>query len=148
MAQQRDEGVNTAEDDAKLLEYSWEEIRKHNTEEDLWVVIYDRVYDVTEFQIDHPGGPDVLQDVAGTDATEEFENILHTQKARKMAKKFLIGKVEGGKPGNLFAEIEKDVNKNNDSKNDDGAGFMNTVITLGFLGLAGILAYNFYIRDK
>eukprot|EP01084_Bolivina_argentea_P130728 230785_1 len=84
---ERKEGRNTPEEDETLKEYTWDEIRKHNQEEDLWVVLYSRVYNVTEFQIDHPGGPDVLQDIAAQDATEEFENILHTPKARKMAKK-------------------------------------------------------------
>ena len=58
---------------------------------------------MTDFQIDHPGGPDVLQDVAAQDASEEFENILHTEKARNMAKKYLIGKVKGTVPGDLFS---------------------------------------------
>ena len=28
------------------------------------MVLCDRIYNLTDFQIDHPGGPDVLQDVA------------------------------------------------------------------------------------
>eukprot|EP01083_Nonionella_stella_P253023 871092_1 len=92
MSSERKEGKNTDEEDAKLTEYTWDEIRKHNQEEDLWVVLYNRIYNVTDFQIDHPGGPDVLQDIAAQDASEEFENILHTEKARKMTKKYLIRK--------------------------------------------------------
>ena len=57
--------MNTQEEDEKLKEYTREEIRKHNSEEDLWVVIYDHVYYLTEYQIEHPCGDDVLQDVAG-----------------------------------------------------------------------------------
>ena len=45
-----------------MREYSWDEIRKYNHEKALWVVIYGVVYDLTHFQFDHPGGPDVLQD--------------------------------------------------------------------------------------
>lgn len=110
--EERKEGKNTDEEDKQLKEYTWDEIRKHNTEEDLWVVLYNRVYDVTEFQLDHSGGPDVLQDIAAQDATEEFENLLHTEKARKMAKKYLIGKVKGEDLGNLFPDNDDKVNKN------------------------------------
>mmetsp|Transcript_32059 Transcript_32059/g.28141 ORF Transcript_32059/g.28141 Transcript_32059/m.28141 type:complete len:150 (-) Transcript_32059:213-662(-) len=148
MSSERKEGYNTAEEDAKLKEYSWDEIRKHNTEEDLWVVIYNRVYNLTEFQIDHPGGPDVLQDIAAQDATEEFENILHTEKARKMAKKYLIGKVKGQTVGDLF--------QTNESSGNDGSGgateieptTMNTWVTVGFLVVAAGLAYQFYLKDR
>ena len=142
------EGRNTADDDAKLenFEYDWDTIRSHNNESSLWIVLYGRVYDVTDFQIDHPGGPDVLQDIAGQDATEEFENILHTEKARKMCKKYLIGKVKGAKLGDLFSEVDqgKDNDGSSDSENRPAIG--NTLVTISFLVVAGILAYNFYLK--
>ena len=37
-----------------------EELAAHNTEDDLWVAIEGLVYDVTEWQFDHPGGADIL----------------------------------------------------------------------------------------
>jgi L-lactate dehydrogenase (cytochrome) len=35
---------------------SVEEVSKHNSLEDLWIVIDDLVYDLTEFAPEHPGG--------------------------------------------------------------------------------------------
>ena len=32
-----------------LPKYSWEEVAKHNTSESLWLVVHDKVYDITEF---------------------------------------------------------------------------------------------------
>ena len=32
-----------------LPKYSWEEVAKHKTAESLWLVIHDKVYDITEF---------------------------------------------------------------------------------------------------
>jgi cytochrome b involved in lipid metabolism len=32
------------------------------------------VYNVTEYSRDHPGGPDALMEVAGTDATSAYED--------------------------------------------------------------------------
>ena len=79
------------------------------------------MYDVTEFQIDHPGGPDVLQDIAGQDASEEFENMLHTEKARKMAKKYLIGKLRSVVLGDLFP-ANSDGNTDVDQEEGDQVG--------------------------
>jgi L-lactate dehydrogenase (cytochrome) len=36
-------------------EYTMEEVRAHNTEQDAWVVMYDNVYDVTKWIPRHPG---------------------------------------------------------------------------------------------
>ena len=33
------------------------------------------VYNVTEYLRDHPGGPDALLEVAGTDATSAYEDV-------------------------------------------------------------------------
>lgn len=35
--------------ESKLPKYSWEEIAKHNYAQSLWIVIDDKVYDVTRF---------------------------------------------------------------------------------------------------
>jgi len=56
--------------------YDWNEIVKHNTEKDAWVVIEDKVYEVTKWAPRHPGGKDIVLTFAGQDATEAF-TALH-----------------------------------------------------------------------
>lgn len=83
----------------QLKEYTYEEVAKHNTEADCWVVVAGQVLDVTKFLKDHPGGKKAILIYAGKDATEEF-NMLHKPDViQKYAAYTIIGKVkEGSKP--------------------------------------------------
>lgn len=54
---------------------SAEEVSKHNTGDSCWVVLYGHVYDVTDFLAEHPGGSKVILQLAGRDATEEYDPI-------------------------------------------------------------------------
>eukprot|EP00483_Globobulimina_turgida_P010600 UN10621 len=119
--------------------FTMDEVSKHDTEESPFIVIYGAVYDMTEFQIDHPGGPDVLQDISGQDATEEFENILHTEKARKMGHDYIKGCIEG-------ASFEEWLENMNTAKQpelkDGGANYMMYIMVL--LAIIGLYFYNQY----
>merc|ERR1719161_2922427 len=53
-----------------------DEVSKHNTKSDCWVVVNDQVLDVTSFLKDHPGGELAIVTFAGKDASEEF-NMIH-----------------------------------------------------------------------
>lgn len=44
---------------------SKEEVAKHNKQSDLWLIIHGKVYDVSKFVEEHPGGVDVINDGAG-----------------------------------------------------------------------------------
>ena len=52
-----------------------EEVAKHNNDNDCWVVIHGRAYDVTEFKEEHPGGKNIILKYAGKDATETYDPI-------------------------------------------------------------------------
>ncbi|KAH8697825.1 acyl-CoA dehydrogenase family protein [Talaromyces proteolyticus] len=73
------------------------EVAKHNTTEDLWVIIDHKVYDVSDFVDAHPGGSVVLAQVAGKDATVDFYQ-LHRQEVLTKYKDLCIGTLEGEKP--------------------------------------------------
>ncbi|TXT13764.1 hypothetical protein VHUM_01131 [Vanrija humicola] len=62
---------------------SFEEVQKHNSRDDCWVIIDGKVYDVTEFIEIHPGGAGIIVANAGKDATKIFKP-LHPKDALDM----------------------------------------------------------------
>ncbi|KAI5949402.1 CYB5 [Candida jiufengensis] len=78
--------------------YDYEEIAKHTTHDDVWVVINGKVYNVSSYIDEHPGGEEVILDCAGTDATEAFEDIGHSDEAHEILEKLFIGNLKGAKP--------------------------------------------------
>ena len=73
--------------------YSLQEIKKHDQPTDLWMVLYNKVYDVTDFCKYHLGGIEVLYDCGGSDATQAFEDVGHSDFAVEMLQPYLIGQV-------------------------------------------------------
>ena len=48
-------------------------MRLHRSAESCWVVLYGRVYDVTNFIEAHPGGRNIILQLAGQDATDSYD---------------------------------------------------------------------------
>ncbi|KAJ3972939.1 FMN-dependent dehydrogenase-domain-containing protein [Lentinula raphanica] len=54
---------------------SGKEVAQHNNRESCWIIVHGKVYDVTEFLDDHPGGSRIILKYAGKDATQEYDPI-------------------------------------------------------------------------
>lgn len=89
---------------SSVKKYTFAEVKEHNKPTDLWIVIHDKVYDVTKFlhevihnysffdnevysqrSIDyfqHPGGEEVLEEAAGKNATKDFDDADHSESAK------------------------------------------------------------------
>merc|ERR1711953_1120560 len=83
-----------------VMFYSMTEVQKHsryngqkNDTKSYWIVIHDKVYDVTKWLDDHPGGEDILMENSGTDASEPWEDIGHSSEAREKMKQYQIGEL-------------------------------------------------------
>lgn len=70
-----------------------EMIKNHNSRSDVWMSIHGKVIDVTKYLDDHPGGEEVLLDRAGQDGTEDFEDVGHSNEARKQLASMEVGEL-------------------------------------------------------
>merc|ERR1712032_897258 len=83
-----------------------EEVKEHNigrgANKSVWTVIHDKVYDITKFLDEHPGGEEILIENAGTDSIESFEDVGHSSDAREMLEAYYMGELhEDDKSGSI-----------------------------------------------
>ncbi|TEA22470.1 Fumarate reductase [Colletotrichum sidae] len=96
--QKADKPSNPKEFTIPEKEFTLEEVAKHNTKEDLWVVVKGVVMDLSNWLDEHPGGPQAIMNFMGRDATEEFEMLHDDEVIPKYAPQQVIGRVKGQTP--------------------------------------------------
>ncbi|KAI9313275.1 acyl-CoA dehydrogenase/oxidase [Dichotomocladium elegans] len=77
--------------------YTREQVSRHASSDDLWIIIDAAVYDMSHFVDMHPGGAFPILEFAGKDATEAFYG-LHRQEVLVKYQRYKIGTVDGEKP--------------------------------------------------
>ncbi|RTE79195.1 hypothetical protein BHE90_006329 [Fusarium euwallaceae] len=70
---------------------SLNDLRKHNTSTDCWIAIHSRVWDITDFIDEHPGGPEILLEHAGSDATGLYDGVHAPDIIEELSEDKLIG---------------------------------------------------------
>jgi len=84
---------------AEKVELTMQEVAKHNTASDAWIIIGNstnggpKVYNVTNYLDEHPGGREVLVLNLGKNADRRFEDNGHPPSARRELEKFLVGEL-------------------------------------------------------
>ena len=75
--------------------FSPAQVAQHKSHNDCWIILDGKVYDVTSYVPDHPGGSMFLLESSGDgkDHAEDFEDAEHSKTARNMLQKFYIGDV-------------------------------------------------------
>lgn len=58
-----------------MIKVSVEEVSKHNSADDAWIVINGTVWDVTEFAPKHPGGREIIDEYLGGDASNAYNEV-------------------------------------------------------------------------
>jgi len=76
----------------KKKKYSWNDVQKHNSLSDCWIVVQGKVYDVTAWAPNHPGG-NILITGAGRESTA-FMHSYHPRYVLELLDQYYIGDLE------------------------------------------------------
>ncbi|PGH09184.1 hypothetical protein GX51_00938 [Blastomyces parvus] len=127
-------------------ELTFKELAEHNTKKDLYVTIHDKIYNVSSFVDEHPGGEEVLLDVGGQDATEAFEDVGHSDEAREILDGLLIGKLKRipGDPAPKAQYPPASSAGSSQDKSGLGVGLYAIIILLGAIGYG---AYQYLLEN-
>jgi cytochrome b involved in lipid metabolism len=75
--------------------YSFEEVQTHNSKQSCWSAIRGKVYDLTSWISNHPGGEKAILSICGKDGTEAFVNQHGGKdKPEKALSQFEIGELQ------------------------------------------------------
>ncbi|EIW55518.1 oxidoreductase [Trametes versicolor FP-101664 SS1] len=85
--------------------FTAEDVERHSTASDCWVTRNGKVYDVSAFLPDHPGGDDLIVNFAGKDIGAIMKDATehdHSDSAYDMLDEYCIGRVRAGE--NIVSE--------------------------------------------
>lgn len=80
----------------RLTFYTSEDVENHKTGSDCWISRHGKVYNISQFVPDHPGGDDILLEYAGKDIDGVMENPdehFHSESAYAMLDEYVIGRL-------------------------------------------------------
>ncbi len=82
----------------KQQTFTTEEVSKHNSASDCWLIIRGEVYDVTNYLALHPTSPGAIEPWCGSIANDGMETkgigVDHSEEAYNLLSQYLIGKLE------------------------------------------------------
>mmetsp|Transcript_1261 Transcript_1261/g.3363 ORF Transcript_1261/g.3363 Transcript_1261/m.3363 type:complete len:116 (+) Transcript_1261:32-379(+) len=84
-------GQDLAGTGGRILRVTREEVKKHNREDDAWMILRGKVYNVTAYLRFHPGGREELMKGVGRDGTSLFDKKHPWVNAESILRKFLVG---------------------------------------------------------
>ena len=88
--------MSTPTPEGEVKEFTHAEIWQHNKDDDCWIVVNGAVVDATKYLEEHPGGPVVITQKAGRDATKVFTEAGHSENAKKILAQHTIGRIKAG----------------------------------------------------
>lgn len=78
---------------ANEKQFTRSEVAKNADKDTMLFILHDKVYNVHAFLNEHPGGEEVLLDHRGTDASEDFDDVGHSNDAMELMKKYRVGEL-------------------------------------------------------
>ncbi|XP_024296431.1 cytochrome b5 [Oncorhynchus tshawytscha] len=127
--------------DSDVTYYTLEEVKTHNKRTDAWLIIHDKVYNITSFLAEHPGGEDVLMAQAGTDATVSFEDVGHSKDARAMLINYYIGELK-------MDDREDGTKEEFITTSGDGSSSWTTWLIPAIVAVVVGIMYRYYMQER
>ncbi|CAH8388005.1 unnamed protein product [Eruca vesicaria subsp. sativa] len=125
--------------------YTLAEVSQHTSNQDCWIIIDGKVYDVTKFLDDHPGGDEVILTSTGKDATDDFEDVGHSSTAKAMLDEYYVGDIDTSTVPTKTKFVPpppKQTESNQNKSSDFLIKILQFLVPLLILGLAlGIRSY-------
>ena len=88
-----------------------EDLSRHFHASDCWIAVHGKVYNVTSFAQEHPGGAQLILEHAGKDATQAFASVHSAAFLDMLPTSAQVGVLEGEPTNNL---ADKNVEKESD----------------------------------
>lgn len=117
------------------------ELAEHKDAKSIWIAIHDKIYDITKFLEEHPGGEEVLLEQGGRNATEAFEDVGHSTDARDLMQQYEIGELPENE--REAKTTKKSLTPNAPESAGEG-GWSSWLLPLG-IAVAAALVYRFII---
>ncbi|OIV93882.1 hypothetical protein TanjilG_05585 [Lupinus angustifolius] len=131
--------------------FTFEEVAKHNHKNDCWIIVNGKVYDVTPFLDDHPGGDEVILSATEKDATIDFEDVGHSDSAIEDMQKYYVGEFDAN---TLPAEVDNSTPPSRQAvapnTSNQSSGFVLKILqyVLPMLILASAYALQYYGKSS
>ncbi len=74
--------------------FTAQQIAAHNTASNCWVIMNSKVYNITSYIPNHPGGTGTITPYCGKDAASAFGSISHSQNANNLLASFFVGNLQ------------------------------------------------------
>ncbi|VBB30421.1 unnamed protein product [Acanthocheilonema viteae] len=119
------------------------QVAEHKTSSNPWICIGNKVYDLTTFLDQHPGGSEVLMKLAGLDATEAYEDIGHSTDAQLLKEQYLVAEIIEEEKMTYSYDKEKWFEKENGAKNKSDSAMMDPMTFVALLAVMFAIVYYF-----
>lgn len=74
-------------------QFTRSQVEKNDEKDTMLFILHDKVYNVHSFLNEHPGGEEILLDHKGIDASEDFDDVGHSNDAMELMKKYQVGEL-------------------------------------------------------
>ncbi|XP_076622047.1 cytochrome b5 [Colletes latitarsis] len=112
-----------------------------NSKENTLIILHDKVYNVTNFLNEHPGGEEILLDHAGKDGSDDFDDVGHSKDAFDLMGKYLVGELEESEKTKKTPKMGWTSTYTKPPEKKEEQGMSSTLLIAAVVGFLAILYY-------